>query len=101
MAGISEPTAGAYVRQAKASGDDLTRERLLNLLSVRIEGSDTPVQYVTPMASLYAELQGYKDKSRKEQALKPLGEVFEAWRAEISASNAMPAEPIATKALGE
>jgi len=102
IAGISYATASKYLQQAKESGEDLSRERLLNLLSTRIDSQDTPIQYVTPMASLYAELQGYKDRDKRKMELKSVAALFNAWNRETTnAIESASAEAIAPKPLGE
>lgn len=82
IAGCTVTSAANWLRQAKAAGTDLSRERALNLLSQKIEDPQTAPQYVTPMVNLLAELNGWKARKEEKIVLKPMSDLFKTWQAE-------------------
>lgn len=82
-ASISLRTASNYVRDIERDGDDISRERIISMLSRRLSpGADTPDQYIAPLVAILSKLKGWTDRDSVRETVQPIGTLFASWAAE-------------------
>ena len=77
-AGVSVKTAERYA----ANINDMSREGVISMLSLRLASKSTPDQYIAPLTAILSKLQGWTDKVADTVRLIPMGALFASWRDE-------------------
>lgn len=92
VTGITERTAIKYAKDVPANYDigkapEASKDRMILAINRRLNDPATPPQYFTPMASLLSDLCGWKREDASRKALRPMSELFTAWRDETESLN--------------
>lgn len=82
VAGVSIQSASRWCAKAGIEQGKLDREAAIKLLSVRVTDQATPPQYIAPLTSLLADLNGWKQRDNERVVLKSMADLFNSWKAE-------------------
>jgi len=92
-AAVSLKTASRYVAEARNASGDLSRDRIISMLSLRLSSPGTPDQYIAPLVAILSKLKGWTDKEQQVERVMPMGDLFASWAAEIASNVGAPTMP--------
>ena len=88
-AGVSVTTAQRYVTEAKKTHADLSRESVISMLSLRLASPGMPEQYIAPLVAILSKLKGWTERDQRTETVRPIGDLFASWCAELAQSPAV------------